>query len=259
MTNKKNCVVCGFRGDGDISYHRFPDDEQQAKAWALRIPLVKWKRTKEARLCSDHFLETDFKTEKEDSNKWRKGDKKLKRRTLKPGALPSIWPTSTKLPEKSTPRPRDSRLSLPSCRTGILEQKLFKQDVLHTLEDIKTSAFNLPPGVVKIINTSSVTFAQINTVNMPIVQYAVKVNTQLDYEIFWLNRILSMEELFGNDRFLCERKKMSSLSFCNDIFHRLESMTYLKIIWRFLYTFDQLKSPFCGLSLFCLIFGHKKP
>ena len=202
MTNKKVCVVCGAAGGDNVSYHCFPKDEQIKKVWIFRIPLRTWKRKKDDRLCSRHFLPTDFKSEKSDSNPRRKSEStQLKKRILKEDAIPSIWPKSTgepiELPEPSVHR--ESKRALPSVRMEISDQELMEKDLVKDITCLKEKEFQLPPGVAKVCEESSVTFVKVNTLgaSAPVIQYALKVSESLEYEVFWLSRKISPEELIG--------------------------------------------------------------
>ena len=76
------------------SFFHFPSDKNLMKAWQLAVPRKNCKISKNSVLCEEHFIESDFLDDFEDSNKWRKHDKsKLRmRRRLKKTAIPTQWP-----------------------------------------------------------------------------------------------------------------------------------------------------------------------
>jgi len=95
-----SCVVPGCKsGYGTknqlppgVRTHRFPKDLAQRKRWCEAIPRADWQPTDFSRICSLHFDNSDYFTEHQDSNKHRQKDSALKRRRLKPDAIPRYFP-----------------------------------------------------------------------------------------------------------------------------------------------------------------------
>ena len=131
--NRHSCAVCGVT-DESVSYHRFPKEEALRKVWIFRIPVKGfiWKESK--RLCNKHFLPTDYKDESSDSNP-RRAKTPLKRKTLKAGAIPSIWPNTTpKFHNQQSVTPRSTTLPLPSTRAAIEENKEKMKDEIPSID-----------------------------------------------------------------------------------------------------------------------------
>ena len=81
----------------------------------------------------------------------------------------------------------------------ISDQELMEKDLVKDITCLKENEFQLPPGVAKVCEESSVTFVKVNTLgaSAPVIQYALKVSESLQYEVFWLSRKISPEELIG--------------------------------------------------------------
>ena len=119
----------GERGEQEKStvakhhtYH-FPDEKAERELWEKwknAVPrkeanVKDWKGpSKHSVLCDKHFLPSDFKEEPLDSNTSRKYSKgSMKRRELKPNAVPSQWSGCPNLLSKPPPveRPTSSTTS----------------------------------------------------------------------------------------------------------------------------------------------------
>ena len=97
------------------SFHRFPKDEYLQRLWVSAVSRVGFKPTKCSRICSDHFLETDFLKEK-------------KRRLLKQSAVP--FGKSLKERRKIIKTP----LKKPKKKLKLKKEKIKKEPV--TLEQL---------------------------------------------------------------------------------------------------------------------------
>ena len=94
-----SCVVPGCQsGYGSknqfpagIGKHRFPKDPRMRELWIKAIPRADWSPTVHSRVCSLHFDKSDFKVERDDSNKNRNLGK-LNTRQLKKNAIPRVFP-----------------------------------------------------------------------------------------------------------------------------------------------------------------------
>jgi hypothetical protein len=109
---RMSCVVPGCKsGYGTkskfppgVSKHHFPKDKASRDSWQKAIPREDWTPTDSSVICSLHFEESDFLTEREDQNNYRKkGELKLRR--LKKEAIPRRFPNcpsylSTKKPKE---------------------------------------------------------------------------------------------------------------------------------------------------------------
>ena len=107
LVSHHKCVA-GCRPDGQL-YHKIPNNPAVRALWLARIPpqyeyaksgktIRKVAFPKDPRLCCKHFLESDYKTGRTDTNSRRRkkiGDVSLLRKELLENAVPSIWPTVT--------------------------------------------------------------------------------------------------------------------------------------------------------------------
>ena len=108
-----------------VAFHRFP--EHMRDTWLAKIPRKNWKIPKEPRLCEKHFSAECFKVEKADTkNPWRvlKKGSELKKKCLKPDAIPTIWPDCPDHLTKSNPTPRRSKNST-GARTSMAKELTF--------------------------------------------------------------------------------------------------------------------------------------
>jgi len=95
-----SCVVPGCKsGYGTknvyppgVGKHRFPKDLAIRKRWIEAIPRADWEPSEHSRICSLHFDELDYETKRNDSNKHRKTEAKLKNKQLKSDAVPRYFP-----------------------------------------------------------------------------------------------------------------------------------------------------------------------
>ena len=104
------CMAPGCKSgyDGElpvgITCHKIPKDEEARKQWIKAIARENWTPSAAARICSLHFEEKDFISERTDSNPNRsRGD--LQRRRLKPNVVPHIFPNCPSyLSKKNVPK-----------------------------------------------------------------------------------------------------------------------------------------------------------
>ena len=81
----KYCCVYGCNNDlenhKDLSFHSFPSNQQQAKAWKIRIRREDFKPSGSSYVCSKHFTDQDFTDPRKDTPEiFQK--KRLKRRVI---------------------------------------------------------------------------------------------------------------------------------------------------------------------------------
>ena len=224
-TGKKNhhsCVVCGTT-DENVTYHRFPTDESARKVWIFRIPIkgFAWKESK--RLCSKHFLPSDYKEVSDDSNKRRTKTAKttpLKRKCLNPGAIPSIWPNTSPNSIKTPVMPRSSTMAFPSTRADIVANETKINDAITNIDKLRDREIEVPQSVLKICDKSSVMFVKLHTIESPRISYSVRINESLDYDITWENMQISSKELL-DDKSLVQTK-MSTFSYLIKLLETLD-------------------------------------
>ena len=80
----------GYSGNPseNVTLHKFPKREDVLSTWMRKIPRADFVPTKSSRLCSLHFVSTDFITESADPTRPKR---KLVNRRLKEEAVPSIF------------------------------------------------------------------------------------------------------------------------------------------------------------------------
>lgn len=153
MPNKCCAVNCksGYVSSvlKNVTFHSFPfHNEELLKLRIRRISRKNYYPTKHSRLCSLHFIESDFLTSSVDSNTTRKKSKEdtLKLKRLKPNAAPSLFPNLPKYLSQditqSTRRdnhPSSSRRQdLQQERADTMEHDLFEDEKISTLNDLAT-------------------------------------------------------------------------------------------------------------------------
>ena len=108
------CIAPGYRtgytaesNHIKISVYRFPVEKELRQRWIQRVPRPNWIPTKNSVLYENHFLASDFQVERDDNTRGR-GNKRgiLKRKFLRPDAVPSIWPNLPKYLSKELTIPR---------------------------------------------------------------------------------------------------------------------------------------------------------
>ena len=91
------CCVHGCNGTSSnenrfVSYHKFPKQQNLIEQWLHAIDRPNFSPSNSTRICSFHFLATDFITERNDNNLARKKKRpfNLQKRYLKEGIIPSV-------------------------------------------------------------------------------------------------------------------------------------------------------------------------
>ncbi len=139
----------------DVTFHTFPiENKGLLKLWLRNISRKRnFVPTKHTRLCSLHFLEMDFRTDSVDTNDRRKKKRTstaLKRKRLKDGAYPTVFPDVPRhMMKKKSPGKRKNKTSTSavSRRTSVQLRfeaetekmetaELDAADVLADLEDL---------------------------------------------------------------------------------------------------------------------------
>ena len=107
-----------------ISWHKFPfGNEQLLTQWLAYIPRSNWEPTVWSKICSRHFDDACFTFESQDS---RGRTTTVKKRRLKQGSLPTLFPDCPAYLSKATPKPR-SELSSASSRRDIVRNRMEEQ------------------------------------------------------------------------------------------------------------------------------------
>ena len=90
MVNRCVAAGCSNTPSDKVSLHKFPKDVSWKREWEKQVQRTRaqWKATEHSYLCSEHFTEDCFEVDSAIAAQF--GIKK--RKALKPGAVPSIFP-----------------------------------------------------------------------------------------------------------------------------------------------------------------------
>jgi hypothetical protein len=147
MVNKCSAVGCvsGYNEkEIGITFHKFPLGNPDLLAkWLRRLSRENFQPTQYSRLCSKHFIKTDYEECRQDTNTSRKrcrGDLKL--RYLKPDAVPSIFPncpfylSQTSTPSRSSAASSSSRYLVMEVRQDELNEEFINEDKIGDLTEL---------------------------------------------------------------------------------------------------------------------------
>ena len=156
MVTRTSCVVCRKAGD-NVTFHQFPTNPVLKKIWISRLPLKDFKLRESSRLCSKHFIASDYKQESTDSNKRRKKTC-LSRKVLKLTALPSVWPSTTAQTLKKVPAPRPTSHASAEERARRDAEEKRKIDMIKDFASLRNANIAVPDGVKVIIEDSQIAY-----------------------------------------------------------------------------------------------------
>ncbi len=127
-----------------VSLHQFPwSNPELVEMWKHVLKRRDWEPTKRSVICSLHFKPTDFKAESWDHQKARREGKNLKRRVLKLGAIPSVFPGVPNIVQrKKSPKKRrstektnsDARSDVTRC---LIKERLAEEEIADRIESLK--------------------------------------------------------------------------------------------------------------------------
>ena len=147
MVNKYSVPCCksGYdESSSSTSLHRFPSNPERASAWLRAINRDNFVVSKNSRVCSVHFLPTDFKPSSTDTNATRNNRRtssSLDKKILKETAVPSVFPgqpkylTISKPPVRSEASTSTARRANQEEHLQSLEDEMFRNDVVNDLND----------------------------------------------------------------------------------------------------------------------------
>lgn len=169
MVNKCSAPGCstGYKNDvpKGVSLFRFPRSPNLKSKWIRSIHRQDFTPGPSARICSKHFNENDFKTDRSDTNpRRRRRTISLCQARLKPGAVPSRFPnlpqylTNEPVPHRDDAATSTRRLQLENERINSNIAKMKEEDKIESLEDLMTKfhascsipgSFTLYPSALK--------------------------------------------------------------------------------------------------------------
>ena len=125
-----------------ITFHSFPADEKMREKLIRANPRKDFVPSKNSRICSLHFRDSDFVEERSDKNTTRRKNSdcsQLKNRYLKKDAVPSVFPnapsylTSPGVTRRTSAASAASRQELEGRRLEMLEDSFTADDVIESL------------------------------------------------------------------------------------------------------------------------------
>ena len=144
---------------------------------------------KTAKLCERHFAECCFVTESTDSNSSRTQNEQLKRRRLKPGSLPTIFPdcpsymSLATAPERSLTTSAAHRYAREEDNLNCSIEDFFSNDkigdFLDLKEKLKTST--TPAGFLLTDYNSSYLIYMIDGTDVPTISASFLINNDLSW------------------------------------------------------------------------------
>jgi len=150
MPSKCCAVGCkvGYKSQGktpeNVTLFVFPKTPELLKKWLKNLSRENFTVTASSRLCSLHFLPSDFETERKDSNVARKkSGGALKSKKLKIGAVPTVFQKRPHYLEYEASTSRDTTKTTAQARTThdaelaeAEESSFFEQDNIILIDDI---------------------------------------------------------------------------------------------------------------------------
>lgn len=116
-----------------VSLHNFPSDQNNFQKWLNALRRKDYSPGKSAKICSLHFHNSDFCTEYTDTNVTRKRayGQQRKRRKLKDGAVPSVFPN---LPSYLSSPPNVPRSLSSTSEKRLEKENTYMTEVIHEFE-----------------------------------------------------------------------------------------------------------------------------
>src|SRR6218665_4071868 len=185
-------------------------DKDLCDKWVRAIRKQDFVATKYSKLCSLHFKETDFVEVSRDTNKQRRksGDKQLRKRYLKDGAVPSILPNAPHYLTNTSGVPRttvratsSSRLDYEAMILGQMEESFLAEDDISTLSvseiaDRLGKETTLPQGFsIKCIDQALFIYIIEVTDDVPKIKGSITVKADLSVVVAIEEKIIPASQL----------------------------------------------------------------
>ena len=173
-----------------VTSHRFPKDPVQREIWIRAVPRKDWVPSASARICSLHFHECDYITERNDSKNRR--DAELVRKRLKPNSVPHVFINCPVYLSKPSVQERSSKSSIES-RTKNEIQRAEKQakdfldlDLIEVFEDIlNVPEWSFPSSwnIISFRSTQKIVFEEMsfNEDHKPFLSYSLTISDKLSF------------------------------------------------------------------------------
>lgn len=182
--------------------HKFPSNMQQQQAWIRAINRCDFTVTTNTRVCSLHFLPSDFKESSSDRNtsrRMKKDSSVINRRILKESAIPSIFHGQPKYLSRALPHQRtgnsstEARQRKSAERIDELERSMKESDRVSDLNDFEKD-FVIPSGFDKIRRSSNILFVYLNE-NGSSIRASVVIQSDLTFEIFFNGQTVPLKKV----------------------------------------------------------------
>jgi len=127
------CSVSGCKSgydsqttDENVTFHTYPTNPEMRQKWIRANPRKDFLPTKHSRVCSLHFLPSDFTYVRSDTNKNRLKtvSQKLQRRRLKDDSVPSEFTNVPRYLSKLARTPRSTKKATSGSRRQQAARKL---------------------------------------------------------------------------------------------------------------------------------------
>jgi len=201
-----SCIVPGCKSGygtenkiaAGVVLHRFPKDSDQRRKWCLAIPRANWQPSEYSRICSIHFDPSDYHSEHQDSNKYRKNGPDLIKKRLKPEAVPRFFPgcpsylSSQKPPERSEASTSESRRQCVAIQVEKKGQDFLKADNVRDFQTLMEKfPFEFPCSwnivTLKMPDKFVIDGAEFNEDGRPSFKYSLTIHANLDFSLFTSN------------------------------------------------------------------------
>lgn len=199
----------GYASDNssNVSMFSFPSDEVRMKQWLRLIHRADFVPNKNSKVCSKHFIESDFISDRHDSNASRKRSRGgIILRCLNENANPSVFPnqpsyfTSPPAPPRATTSHSESRLLKENAAIQDLIDQMEKQDSISSLSDIRDKSIgSVLPGNFffrQPTDTSVCLFLSVDeSSSPPRLLASIRVNEDLSFSAWSSDGLVSRDQL----------------------------------------------------------------
>ena len=230
------CVACKKRVDcNTVQLHRFPKDVNLKQVWISKLRRVvgdDWRCSDSSRVCSNHFLPTDYG--RKDSNKWRKskspGKPKLTREAV-PSVFTTFTPRSTKYAAAECRAVQDEKKAViakeeqqaSACEALLQKERAEKEDTFTTIQDLllRIPCKILPASVEKIAQGNKISFVKLMLVDKPLIEYCVVLDESLSCKIWLRGDEVLLRGLLSDEKSKIDNK-ITSFKLLEKLFLALE-------------------------------------
>ena len=228
------CCNSGYGTENKIApgvvLHRFPKNPDQKKKWCSAIPRANWEPSDFSRICSLHFDPSDYVSERQDTNKYRKTGSDLVKKRLKPEAVPRLFPGCPSYLSSQKPLQRSDNTTLESRRhrAAVTAEKK-AQDFLDAdnVSDFKSLVQKLPVAfpsswnivTLKMEDKVIIEGAEFDEDGMPSLKFSITINAGLDFSLFVNSTSISASKV----KHITENSKITRFSDVDNILAFLNS------------------------------------